>query len=101
RARSPGRDDDEVGALGLVVAVRAEDVRLVPEDRGRLVHVERLALREVLDDVDEHDVGVVAAGHLLRARRADVSGADDRDLRPQTRTPSRSTIASAYSAVPT
>ena len=64
-----------------VVAVRADDVRLVAEHGAGLVDVERLALREALLDVDEHDVGVVAARELLRAGRADVARADDRDLR--------------------
>ncbi len=80
RARLAGRDDDDVGAGRLLVAVRADHGRLVAEDGGRLVDVERLPLREVRDDVDEDDVGVVAARELLRARRADVPGADDGDL---------------------
>src|SRR5207302_8847355 len=80
-----------------------------------LVHVERLPLREVRDDVDEDDVRVVAPRELLRTRCADVAGADDRHLAPpaprarqlspanlhQTRTPSLSMIASATSLVPT
>src|SRR5207237_7426966 len=101
RARPARRDHDDLGSLRLVVAVRAEDIRLVPEHRARLVHVERLALREVRDDVDEDDVRVVAARELLRARRADVAGADDRHLVPHTRTPSLSMIASATWLVPT
>ena len=54
--------------------------RLVAEHRGGLVDVEGLSLREVRDDVDEHDVGVVAPRELLRAGRADVPGSDDRDF---------------------
>ena len=79
-ARQAGRDHDDLGAGGLVVAVRPGDARLVAEDGGGLVDVERLALREALLDVDEDDVAVVAARELLRAGRADVPGADDRDL---------------------
>src|SRR5262249_33070501 len=96
-----GRDDDDVGALGLVVAVRARHPRLVAEHRGRLVDVERLPLREVRDDVDEDDVGVVAAGDLLRPRGGGVRRAPARGLGSRTRAPSLSMIASAYSAVPT
>ena len=70
------------GAGGLVVAVRPDDVRLVAEHGAHLVDVERLALRQALLDVDEHDVGVVALREHLRAGRADVPGADDRDLPP-------------------
>ena len=65
-----GGDHDDLRAGGLLVAVRARDGRLVTQHRGRLVQVERLALRIVGDDVDEHHVGVVAACDLLRARRA-------------------------------
>ena len=68
-------------AVGVVV-VRAGDVRLVAEHRAHLVDVERLALRQAFLDVDEDDVGVVALREHLRARRADVPGADDRDLPP-------------------
>ena len=44
----------------LLVAVRADDGRLVAEHGAHLVDVERLALRQALLDVDEDDVGVVA-----------------------------------------
>ena len=100
-ARHAGGDHDDVGALGLVVAVRARDRRLVAEDGRRLVDVEGLALRQALLDVDEHDVGVVAPRDLLRGGRADVACADDGDLASHTRTPIRSMIASATSLVPT
>src|SRR5262249_49157339 len=98
-------------------AVRADDARLVAEDGAHLVDVERLALRQVLDDVDEDDVRVVARGERLRARGTDVPRADDGDLRPSPRrlevvetalqichhalAPSLSMIASATSLVPT
>src|SRR5207253_11269300 len=100
-ARLARGDHDDIRALGLLVAVRPGDPWLVPDHGGRLVQVQRLALRVVRDDVDEDDVRVVGAGDLLRARRADVAGTDDRDLCSQTRTPSLSMIASAYSDVPT
>ena len=86
-----------------VVAVRAGDRRFVAENGAGLVEVERLPLRQVLLDVDEDDVRVVAARDLLRRGRADVPGAHDGDLLPpcHTRTPIRSMIASATSLVPT
>src|SRR5262249_41375015 len=93
-----------------------DDRGLVTEHRPGLVEVERLALREVLDDVDEDDIGVVAARHFLRYRRADVAGPHDRDPLPAgsrlevveaqrelahgTRAPRMSPIASAPSLVP-
>ena len=52
-------------------------------------------------DVDEHDVGVVAARELLRAGGADVARADNGDLGPHDGTSSFSMIASATSLVPT
>ena len=96
-----GGDHDDVGARGLVVVVGSPQVRLVAEHGPRLVQVERLPLRQSFLDVDEDDVGVVAPRDLLGRSRADVAGADDRDLSPQTRTPIRSMIASATSLVPT
>ena len=80
RAGRPAVIDDDVRAGRLLVAVRADDGRLVAEDGAHLVDVERLALRQSLLDVDEHDVRVVARREHLRARRADVARADDRDL---------------------
>src|SRR5881398_213794 len=86
----------------LLVAVRARDRRLVAEHRAHLIDVQRLALRQVLDDVDEHDVAVVAGREHLGAGRAHVPGTDDRDFAAaQTRAPSASMIASATSLVPT
>ena len=50
-------------------------------DHGRgLGKVEALALRQPLDDVDEDDVGDARLRDALGGRRADVAGADDRDL---------------------
>ena len=71
--RKPGGDDDDVRSGGLVVGVRAGDVRLVADDGAGLVEVERLALRQALDDVDQDDVRVVALGESLRGRRAYVA----------------------------
>ncbi len=81
-AGQAGGDHDDVGAGRLLVAVRADDVRLEAEHRAGLVHVEGLPLREVRDDVDEDDVGVVAPGDLEGAGGADVPGTDDGDLLP-------------------
>ena len=95
-------DDDHVGALGLLVAVRADETEgLVAEHRRGLVDVEGLALRQPFLDVDDVDVRVVALGDLLRGGGADVAGTDHRHLASQTRTPILSMIASATSLVPT
>src|SRR5207249_9875517 len=102
RARLARGDHDHLRALGLRVAVRPDDVRLVAEHGSRLIDVECLALGQVLDDVDENDVRVVPPRQLLRDRGADRTGSDDRHLAPaHTRTPSFSITASATSLVPT
>ena len=99
---TPAVIDDDGRAGRLLVAVRADDVRLVAEHRAHLVDVERLPLRQALLDVDEHDVGVVAASRAPARTCADVAGADDGDLRLLIRAaPSFSISASATSLVPT
>ena len=79
-ARQAGGHDDDVGAGRVGVVVRAGDPGVVADDRGRLGEVEALALRQALDDVDEHDVRQAGLGDALRGRGADVAGADDGDL---------------------
>jgi hypothetical protein len=96
-----GCDHDHLGARGVLVAVRARQRRLVAEHGAGLCQVERLSLRQALHDVDDDDLGVIATGHLLRHRRADVSRADHSDPAPHTVTPIRSMMASATSLVPT
>ena len=55
------------------------DLHVVADDRRRLGQVERLALRQALHDVDQHDVGQAGLGDSLGGGRADVAGADDGD----------------------
>ena len=49
--------DDDVGARGVGVVVRAHHAGVVADDGRRLGQVEALALGQALDDVDEDDVG--------------------------------------------
>ena len=102
-ARHSRRDHDHIGLGGLLVVVRADDIRLVAEHRSHLVDVERLALRQPFLDIDEDDVGVVASRQHLGAGRADGPGTDHGDFASlaQTRAPISSMIASATSLVPT
>ena len=65
-ARQAGGDDDDVRAGRVGVVVRAGDRHVVADDRRRLGQVERLALGQALDDVDQHDVGERALGDALR-----------------------------------
>src|SRR5262249_35889067 len=80
-ARDAGGDDDEVRARRLVVAVGADDARVVELDRRRLPLIETLPLRDALGDVDHDDSpGQLLLGDGLRGGGADVTGTDDRDL---------------------
>ena len=79
-ARDARGDDDDVRASGLVVAIRADGVGLIADDRASLVEVERLALRQAFDDVDEHDVGVISFGQSLCSGSANMAGANDRNF---------------------
>ena len=76
-AGEAGGDDDDVRAGRVGVVVRAGDLHVVAHDRRRLGQVERLALRQALDDVDQHDVRKACLRHSLGDGRADVAGADD------------------------
>ena len=62
------------------VVVRARDLRVGAGQRRPLREVERLALRQALDDVEEHDVAELAIGERLGEHAADVAAADESDL---------------------
>ena len=64
-AGEAGGDDDDVGAGSVGIVVRAGDLHVVAHDRGRLGQVERLALWQALDDVDQHHIGQAALGDAL------------------------------------
>ena len=55
-ARDAGGDDDDVGALEIGIIVRPEIIGVEAVDRRGLGDIERLALRNALDHVDEGDV---------------------------------------------
>src|ERR1035438_4768369 len=75
-------DDHDVAAGTVRVAVAAGDQAVVADHRTGFEQVQRLALRQALDDVDEDDVSVVALDQPLGQGGADVAGADDGDLVP-------------------
>ena len=80
-ARQAGGDDHDVGAGGVGVVVGAGDRGAEALDRAHVHHVERLALRQALGDVDHDDVGDAVQQQELGGGRADLSGADDGHLR--------------------
>src|SRR5881409_2603140 len=86
-ARNAGGDDDHVGVGRLLVAVRADQRRVEPVHRPGLSQVERLALRDALDHIHQHDVAELLLHRVLGDGRADVAGADDGDLRSRHQNP--------------
>ncbi len=55
-ARHAGGDDDHVGAGDVGVGTRPRQLRVEALDRPGFGEVERLALRNAVDDVEQHDV---------------------------------------------
>ncbi len=80
-AGQAGGHDDDVAAGGVGVVVGADDGRAEALDRAHVHHVERLALRQALGDVDHDDVGDLVQQQELGGGRADLSRADDGHLR--------------------
>ncbi len=75
-----GGDDRDVRAFDVVVAVGAGDLAIVAFDRPRLEKIERLALRQAFDHVEQHDVAEPLQRSQVRQRAADHPGADESDL---------------------
>src|SRR5262249_23417122 len=78
----PRRDDDDIRVGRLVVGVAADEARIVAVNGPGLREVERLALGDPVDDVDEHDVSELPLDRVLRDGGADVPGGHYADLRP-------------------
>src|SRR5262249_31927920 len=76
-ARDARGDDDDIGICRLLVAVGADDQRIVAEHWASLEDIECLALRHIGNHIHQHDIGVVALCHSLAQRRAYVPGADN------------------------
>ena len=76
-AGETGGDDHDVGAGGLFVAVGSGNPHIIAFDRRGFQHVEALALRNAFDDIDQHHVGKLFCGDLLRRVGAHVARAND------------------------
>ena len=76
-ARDAGGDDDDVRILGLLIAVRADEVGVVLLDRRRLRQVEGLALGHAFDDIHQHHIAQGLFTQTLRRGRTDISRTDD------------------------
>ena len=79
-ARHAGGDDHDIGARDVGVGVGALELRVEAFDRAGLGDVERLALRQALHDVEQHDVAQLLQGDEMGERAADLSAADQRDF---------------------
>ena len=79
-ARHAGGDDADVGALDRLVGVGAGELGVEAVDRRGLRDVERLALRDALGDVEQHDVAELLEADEVGERAADLAGADQRNL---------------------
>ena len=69
-----------VGALDNLHVCRAADVHVDAQHRGGLEHVERLALRQAVDDVEERDIAQPAQKTQVGTGGADIASANDGDL---------------------
>ena len=79
-AGDAGSDDDHVRACGLLVGVGPYNRGVAAGDGARFEDVERLALREAIDDVHEDDIGVTLVEDSLGGSRSDVPCPDYRYL---------------------
>ena len=79
-AGDAGGDDDHVGALDGAITPRPPDAGVKPFDRGRFGDVERFALRNAADDIEQHDIAQFLQSGQMGQCAADVTGANKRDL---------------------
>src|SRR3546814_2127111 len=79
-AGDAGRGDDHVRAGDVGIFVGSGDLRVKAFDRAALAKVQRLALRDAFDDVEQDDVAQFLDRRQMSERPADVACADERDL---------------------
>ena len=79
-AREAGGDDHDIGAGDDGVVVATGELGVEALDRRGLGDVERLPLRNAVDDIEEHDVAQLLEARQQSKRAADLPGADKRDL---------------------
>jgi hypothetical protein len=75
-SRHPRGDDDDVGAGDGRVVARADELGVEALDRPRFGEIERLALRNAVDDIEEHDVAQLLQGGQVSQGAADLAGPD-------------------------
>ena len=75
-----GGDDANVGAVDRLVGIGADQCGVEAVDRGRLGKIERLALRDALGDVEQHDIAQFLEADEMGERATDLTRADQRNL---------------------
>ena len=89
-ARRSRCDDYDIRTRRCRIIVGASYGHVVANDWASFGKVECLALRQVLDDVDQDNVGNISLGQILGGRCADHAGPDHRDFRAHLVSTSRS-----------
>ena len=79
-AEEPRGDDDQLGVGGILVVAGAGEPYLGVEDGRRLQYIQRLTLRQPLDDIEQDDLGVAPLGDALGTGRAHIPRPDNADL---------------------
>ena len=79
-ARHAGGDDDDVGAGDVGVGTGPRQLGVEAVDRRGFGEIERLALRNAVDDVEENDVAQFLQRGQMRQRAADLAGPDQSNL---------------------
>ena len=80
-ARQAGRDYADIRPGGVGVIIRPAHAGIEEVDGRRLLHIERFALGQALDDIDQDDFpDHVFSCDAVGDCRADVSGSNDGDL---------------------
>ena len=75
-ARHAGGDDDDIGAGDVGVGARAGELGVEAVDRRGFGKIERLALGNAVDDVEENDVAQLFQRRQMGQRAADLAGPD-------------------------
>ncbi len=81
-ARDPGGDDHHIRAFEVLVIIRAFDGSIDAFDRTGLRNVERFALRQAFDHVEQHHIAEFFVHCQMRQRAADIACADETDFFP-------------------
>ncbi len=79
-ARHTGRDDADIGTGNRLIAVGAGELGVKAFHRAGLRQVERLALRQALGNVEDHDVAQFAERGEMRQRAPDHATTDQCDF---------------------